>query len=147
MPTGIYLRTEEHSRKISEANKGRRFSLEHRMKLGMAQIGNKKYLGKKWTEEHKKLMSERQQDEKGTNWKGDDVGYRALHGWVQKHLGKPTKCEFCKLEFNNSRQIHWANKSHEYKRDLSDWLRLCVSCHKQYDLSLKKRELYVEETA
>src|ERR1035437_1026466 len=26
-------------------------------------------------------------------WKGDDVGYRALHRWVENHLGKPTKCE------------------------------------------------------
>ncbi|MEK6880161.1 MAG: DUF2256 domain-containing protein [Nanoarchaeota archaeon] len=67
------------------------------------------------------------------NWKGDDVKYGTLHDWVYRHLGKPTKCEFCGKKGLKSRQIHWANKSHEYKRELSDWLQLCVKCHSKYD--------------
>lgn len=66
------------------------------------------------------------------NWK-EDVGYVALHSWVKRKLGKPMKCEFCNYESSDPRQIHWANKSQEYKRDLSDWLRLCVKCHHEYD--------------
>lgn len=71
--------------------------------------------------------------EKNANWKGDDVGYKGLHIWINKKLGHSKICEHCgKSEFGK-RQIHWANKSGKYKRDLDDWLRLCVKCHKKYD--------------
>lgn len=64
-------------------------------------------------------------------WKGDDVGYDGLHDWVEKHLGKPKKCEFCGT--TESRIFQWSNKSGKYKRELSDWQRLCVKCHVNYD--------------
>ena len=63
------------------------------------------------------------------NFKGDQVGYDALHDWVEKHKQDPGKCEHC----GESERLQWANKSHEYKRDLEDWLRLCSGCHGQYD--------------
>jgi len=66
-------------------------------------------------------------------WKGDNVGYFALHHWINKQLGKPQKCEHCGKDKLVSKQIEWANKSGLYLRDLSDWLRLCKSCHKKYD--------------
>lgn len=68
-------------------------------------------------------------------WRGDDVGNKALHGWVKRKLGRPMKCEFCGFTTDNPYQIHWANRSHAYKRDVTDWLRLCVPCHKKYDLT------------
>ncbi len=33
----------------------------------------------------------------------------------------------------NKKMIHWANISHKYKRDLDDWIEMCVPCHKAYD--------------
>lgn len=68
-------------------------------------------------------------------WKGDGVGYRALHQWVEEVLGKPDSCEHCFIDGLSGRGIHWANKSGEYKRERSDWLRLCAKCHKKYDLN------------
>lgn len=62
-------------------------------------------------------------------WKGDSVSYFVLHKWVRRHLGGAKTCSKCQSEKN----VQWANKSHEYKRDLSDWLQLCVPCHKKYD--------------
>ena len=62
-------------------------------------------------------------------WKGKDVSYVGLHQWVRRGLGKPKKCEHCK----SIKNIQWANKSHEYQRDLEDWISLCVKCHKKYD--------------
>ena len=64
-------------------------------------------------------------------WKGDKVSYGALHSWVYRRLGKPKECEHCEIK---SKKLAWANKSHEYKRDLNDWISLCYSCHKLYDL-------------
>lgn len=57
------------------------------------------------------------------------VTYKELHKWVRKHLGSPKQCSFCE----STTKIEWANKSREYKRDLSDWVPLCVPCHRRYD--------------
>lgn len=64
--------------------------------------------------------------------------YHAVHWWVNKQFGKPTECEECGLIDNNSRRFHWANLSGLYKKDRSDWLRLCVSCHKLMDNKRKE---------
>jgi hypothetical protein len=74
---------------------------------------------------------------KNGEWKGSDVGYRALHHWVVRHLGTPDICEDCGLGGLFGKKIHWANKSGKYKRDLKDWVRLCSKCHKCYDKNMK----------
>jgi hypothetical protein len=76
--------------------------------------------------------------EKNVMWKGDKVGYRVLHLWVERHLGKPNFCEICRNGKLKPRQYQWANKSHLYIRELSDWVRLCVKCHQKYDKDYKK---------
>lgn len=68
------------------------------------------------------------------NWKGDNVGYYALHSWVERQLGKPLKCESCGT--SEPRKYEWANKSGDYLRDVSDWLRLCTPCHRMHDKKL-----------
>jgi hypothetical protein len=70
---------------------------------------------------------------KHAKWKGDKVGYMALHAWVNRKLGKPTKCSFCGRDGLKGSYIHWANISGKYKRDLFDWIRLCAKCHYSYD--------------
>lgn len=71
--------------------------------------------------------------EQNVNWKGEDASYVAKHMWVKYHFGKPQLCEHCGT--TEKRMYHWANISREYKRDRSDWLRLCVPCHKKLDIS------------
>lgn len=73
-------------------------------------------------------------DQKHHGWKGSEVGYSALHSWIARKLGKPNECSNCGFTSDNSRQFNWANLSHEYKRDLDDWARLCGSCHRKYDM-------------
>ena len=65
-------------------------------------------------------------------WQGEKVSYRALHFWIQRNLGKATKCSACGKE-GTGRQIHWSNISRKYKRVFSDWQQLCAKCHKEYD--------------
>lgn len=65
------------------------------------------------------------------NYKGDEVSIRALHNWVARKLGKPSKCEHCNI--TNAKRYEWSNISKKYKRDLSDWQRLCTRCHMIYD--------------
>ena len=66
-------------------------------------------------------------------WKGDKVGYNALHSWVVKYLGRPDTCEHCDKSGLSGHKVQWASKSHKYKRDLADWVRLCPKCHSIYD--------------
>lgn len=85
---------------------------------------------------------------KGQNhhhWKGKKAGYRAIHYWLEGEYGIPEKCEKCSISkiygTDGRRLIHWANISGEYKRDFDDWMSLCVSCHKIYDLNRKEVKL------
>ena len=90
---------------------------------------------KKLSESTKEKMRGSRPNACGENhrlWKGENVGRQALHSWVKRHLGKPKKCEFCST--TTAKNYDWANKSGEYKRDFSDFLRLCRSCHKKYDV-------------
>jgi len=64
-------------------------------------------------------------------WKGDDVGYMALHSWVSRHFGKPSECEMC--DTKTAKRFEWANISGEYKREREDFMRLCKKCHNNYD--------------
>lgn len=69
-------------------------------------------------------------------WKGDKVGYQALHDWVRREKGKPERCEVCGIAEGH---IEWANVSGQYCRDLDDWKMLCRTCHRKHDSPTCKR--------
>ena len=92
----------------------------------------KKYwLGKKFSEEHRRKMSLKRKNENNPNWKGENVGYSTLHTWVKRHRGEPQICYGCGEQMKT---LHWANISGKYLRNLDDFVSLCVSCHKNHDL-------------
>lgn len=86
-------------------------------------------------------------DESHPNWKGESASYWAKHAWVYLRLGKANSCsnEGCKYPrrtpqgkiLTAPKRFEWANISGNYIRELSDWMQLCCSCHKNYDLSRK----------
>lgn len=108
--------TEESKKKMSDNNarywEGKRFDSEHRKNLSL---------------NHADFN-----DEKSCNWKGDNVGFVALHLWVAKHRGRPSCCEHCHR--TDCKRFEWANVDHRYRRVLSDYIRLCTSCHRIYDI-------------
>lgn len=63
------------------------------------------------------------------HYKGESVGYYALHAWIKRHKGRACVCRKC----GSSKNIQWANISHEYKRNLFDYIELCAKCHRSYD--------------
>lgn len=63
------------------------------------------------------------------NFKGNKVGYHALHTWVKRNYGPPEKCEHC----GSIKNLRWANKTYAYVRDREDWFVLCQRCHSHYD--------------
>lgn len=76
-------------------------------------------------------------DERNGSWKGDEVGYIAIHDWVRRRLGKPRFCARC--ESTTEKRYEWANISGEYRRDLNDYVRLCKRCHNLFDNINEKR--------
>lgn len=111
---------------------GKKLSIRH-TKYNLCQ----KCIGK--SKEHLQILSINHLNintgNENANWKGDDVSYRNLHRWVERYLGKAEKCNECGKD---SGRIHWSNKDHKYKRNLNDWTSLCPSCHKYYDLELRR---------
>ena len=64
-------------------------------------------------------------------WKGDKVGYFSKHTWIYLHYGKANRCEF---NFNHiNKKYNWCNISGKYKRDVNDYIQLCISCHRFMD--------------
>ena len=80
------------------------------------------------------------------NWKGDGASYTAKHIWISKHYGKANKCEnmeckYPRINANNvviekPKRYEWANLSKKYKRDKSDFIQLCASCHRRWDMGI-----------
>lgn len=91
---------------------------------------SKKHYEAKWCSQHKGLHL---RGNSNYAWKGEAVSYRNLHRWVERTAGKPNTCVMCKQSHLKGKSIHWANRSGQYKRDLNDWIRLCVPCHANYD--------------
>lgn len=126
------------------ANLGNKHSEESRKKMSISskrayKNGKVSMHGKKHspeTIEKMKRNAHDTSDEKNPMWKGDDVGYSALHIWVGRKLGKPCKCSECG-ESDTDSNYEWSNISRKYKRDLKDWRALCISCHRKYDYEQK----------
>lgn len=78
------------------------------------------------------------------HWKGEEVGYYALHYWIYRNWGNPIKCEIC----GRTTKLEWASKTFLYTRNKKDWWTLCVWCHRKYDYynsggkAVKKFNLY-----
>jgi hypothetical protein len=68
----------------------------------------------------------------GRHWK-EVVGKSGAHNWLDNTFGRPKKCEKCGTE-DNKRTYDWASKDHKYQKNREDYLRLCRSCHRKYDL-------------
>lgn len=96
-------------------------------------IGNDYHLGKKASEETKMKQSIAHKGktlgENNSQWKGDEVSYRTLHQWINRHLPKPEVCEICK----QNKSLHVANITGVYNRDFKNWRYMCPRCHWIFD--------------
>lgn len=75
---------------------------------------------------------------KAPNYK-EVVGKSQVHRWMDVHYGTDKVCEMkdCK---GKSGTFDWAlKKGKQYERKKSNFLRLCRSCHRKYDLTPEKR--------
>lgn len=140
MASGQYTKTEEQKQKISQSLTGRTLTVETREKMSKSKMGLTP-----WNKG--KVMGARYSNEQShPSWKGNKVGKRALHTWVDKWKGQPETCEGCGSTGLRGKKINWANVDHQYRRVLDDYIRLCVKCHGAYDTSKgfrKRKGVYI----
>jgi len=117
---GLYHCSEETKKKMSEIMLGK--ELWNRGKTGL----------QSHSEETREKIRLSMKGEKHYLWKGEKVGYLGLHLWVQRELGKATKCADCGKE-GTGKQIHWSNVDHKYRRNVEDFTQRCAKCHRDYD--------------
>lgn len=84
------------------------------------------------SEQAKIIRNGFKENDKHPNWKGDSVGYNALHVWVKKRKPRPKYCEHC----NKRKAIDLSNKG-IYNRNLNNWEWLCRKCHMTLTAGLK----------
>jgi len=125
--------TKEKMRGKNNPMWGKHLSEEAKRKLQESRgdiSGEKNYwFGKHLSDDHKKKISIKNSGENHGNWKGDDVGNIQLHTWIKKRKIKTVLCELC--DAKEPKEL--ANISGEYKRDVDDFMWVCLSCHKTYD--------------
>lgn len=89
--------------------------------------------GRKASPETRAKMAEAHRGPRNHNWKGDSIGYSALHEWLARNFAKTGTCEECR--FSDVSRTEWANISGEYRRDRADFRELCPRCHKLADIA------------
>lgn len=99
-----------------------------------SKYSNKSRTGMPHTEETKQKMRKNsgQLGPKSHLWKGDRVGYKALHMWIERHFGK-AKYHVCKKCGKSGPRMEWANVTGVYNREMLNWQTLCRKCHMKYD--------------
>jgi len=114
-----------------------------------ARIGKPTRLGMKNSPSHRSKISKALMgrfapwlfSERNVNWKGEEASLVAKHAWIKVRAGRPNYCEKCKT--TTAKKFEWANISGKYKRDVTDYLRLCSSCHLKFDKrGFKKNHKY-----
>jgi len=121
--------------------KGRKHSEEAKRKMSEARRRWHKKNVFKHSEETKAKLSISRLGKNNPSWKGDEVGYTALHEWVRNHKLKPKLCEKCKKK----PPYEVANISGRYKRDINDFEWLCRSCHMKSDGRMDILNIYSKQ--
>ena len=69
-------------------------------------------------------------------WKGDDASKSAFHIRLYKRHGQLNHCDVCGTN-DPAHWYDWANLTGHYE-DITDYKRMCRSCHRQYDAARRK---------
>lgn len=84
----------------------------------------------KHSEKIKKSLSISRVGKNNPAWKGDNIGYTSVHGWVRKYKPCDNVCEHCG---SSKKKLDLASKRKVYTKNFSEWLWLCRSCHWKFD--------------
>jgi hypothetical protein len=126
-------------RAVGLKNRGRRDSDEARAKKSQAMQGERNHrFGVKQSDETIARRGVKARvSEANPLWKGEFVGYSALHSWLNRHYPKTGICEHCGAD---GKRTEYANlNEHQYARNRADYVELCVACHRALDQQCRSR--------
>lgn len=83
----------------------------------------------------RRAIKRNQWGENNSSWLGDGATYKSLHHRLYRMFGTPSVCEWC--GHRDEGRFEWANLTGHYT-DLTDYVRLCVSCHRRYDAKRRR---------
>jgi hypothetical protein len=136
MPKGIYKRSTDQIKKLSESAiarnkamvgrhsklKGKCLSDKHKQNISLSKVGIKRKPFSADTLFKMSIVKTKKENE---------TGIVAKHQWIKKIKGKANCCEICRKI--NKKNYQWSNKNHKYSKKESEWQMVCVSCHRTYD--------------
>jgi hypothetical protein len=139
MPRGVFERTAEYRAKLSAAGKGRTLSAGHREKIAARMRGNRNGAGSagqiRTPEACQRMSSARRA---GSEARNPGLSYTAVRKRLRKERGTPSRCEHCGT--TTAKKFEWAfasdghgNGGFPFSTDLTDYIRLCTSCHVRFD--------------
>jgi hypothetical protein len=118
--------------------RGRTLTKKHRLKISKALTGRQ--VNESFRNKMQKIALERVKNGTHNFYKGDAIGYGAIHDWLRNKFGKSNHCENKKCESINPKMYVWAKlKNKKYERKRENFIQLCQSCHVKYD----KNKLYI----
>lgn len=149
MPSGIYERTAEHRKNISNSLKGKVFTEEHKRNISKGRtvyhdipkcIDCNSVLAKRSSIRCKSCSKSGNlhplygiTGENSHRWNHGIPSYRTIHGRVVASYGNAYCCENEDCD-KKSKNFDWSNKDHKYSSiERKYWQQLCKSCHKLYD--------------
>lgn len=167
--------TEDHKRKIGEAtrlrnirlglvppnNKGKKFSLEHRKKISLANLGKSRNYKRKITLEQRMRMSESRRGSKCNFWKGGVTAKNKLirssleykewrksvfirDGYICRNCGaKSIKGRAVELHPHHIKPFAYFPK---LRFEISNGITLCIDCHKLTESYAGKARLLYERS-
>ncbi len=74
------------------------------------------------------------------NWRGENVRKETKHQWLTQNYGRPAYCsrKLCK---GKSKIFEWClRRGRTYTHNPKDYIWLCRSCHRKYDMTPEKLE-------
>ena len=70
----------------------------------------------------------------------ETVGKSQVHAWLRAHYGSQDRCDNKNCS-GKSKTFDWCKKTgKEYLRKKENFIRLCRSCHRAYDMTPEKKE-------
>jgi hypothetical protein len=73
-------------------------------------------------------------------WKGNKAGVKTKHQYLARHYGRPDHCKSRSCE-GRSTIFEWCLRTgRKYSHNRRDYIWLCRSCHRKYDMTPEKRE-------
>lgn len=146
--------TEEHKKKISIAHLGRKKSLESRIRMSKTRklLGLKppSNLGKKFSEEHKRKIGQNNKGENNYAWKGGISFEPYSLDWTEtlrrsiRERDKYT-CKICsKQQSNRAHDIHHIDENKKNCNPIN-LITLCISCHRKTYFNKNKWIKYFQE--